>query len=66
MLQALTEDGHVYSWGSGGFGQLGYECNIQYEPRLIPTAENICAIAGGEFMFPLFMYSLFFRVHFRL
>ena len=46
---ALTSDGHVYSWGENGNGQLGLGSTIDaYVPTEIPSLTNIVAIAAGD------------------
>lgn len=36
---ALTEDGHVYSWGDGDYGKLGHgNCSTQKQPKLVAGA----------------------------
>ncbi|XP_065224595.1 probable E3 ubiquitin-protein ligase HERC1 isoform X2 [Planococcus citri] len=48
---ALTDDGHVYSWGDGDYGKLGHgNCLTQKQPKLIlgPLANKrvVCINAG--------------------
>jgi len=48
---AVTDDGDVYSFGSGAFGQLGHDTTAQQNtPKLIDTLDdpNIVQVAAGD------------------
>ena len=41
---ALTEDGALWTWGGGGFGQLGHD---DRKRRLVPTEVAKAGLRGG-------------------
>jgi hypothetical protein len=45
---AVTEDGSLFTWGENGDGQLGYEGNTQYTPRLVDTLPNVEKVSAGR------------------
>ena len=47
---AVTDDGHLYTWGLGDDGQLGCEdCVLRYLPGLVPgLPQPVCVAAAGD------------------
>jgi len=49
---ALANDGTVWTWGTNGYGALGYDVTgsgIQYTPHMVPNLTNADAIATGYY-----------------
>jgi len=47
---AVTEDGHVYSWGSNLYGQLGLDTtDTQTTPQRVLDLDNIVSVAAGSY-----------------
>jgi len=46
---ALTDTGHVYAWGAGKDGELGFPISVETEaePREVPGVSDIIGLAAG-------------------
>ena len=45
---ALSEDGHIYAWGSNTYGTLGNgETQCSYEPIIVPELNHVVEVCAG-------------------
>jgi alpha-tubulin suppressor-like RCC1 family protein len=52
VILALDSNGHVWTWGSNYFGQLGSgtEERTRWQPQVIPTLDSVIEVAAGNAM----------------